>query len=105
MPTSVIPAEAELRRIRARMTEVRWMIRALNRSPADWYPEALFCLIKSLADHLVPSLAATLNDGQQFESRGFFGCCPCRDRKASTPTQRLWRCCRETELNGRQAVG
>jgi hypothetical protein len=69
MSISVIPSEAELRRIRARVTEVAWMIRALNTSRAERSSQALLNLIESWPDHQVQSLAAMLIDGERFESR------------------------------------
>jgi hypothetical protein len=69
MSISLIPTEAELRRIRARVTEVAWMIRALNTSRAEVSPVALLKLIESWPDHQLQSLAAMLIDGEQSESR------------------------------------
>jgi hypothetical protein len=69
MSINVIPTEAELRRIRARLTEVAWMIRALNTSRTGGGPDALLNLIENWPDHQVQSLAAMLIDGELFESR------------------------------------
>jgi hypothetical protein len=69
MPISIIPDEAELRRIRARVTEVAWMIRALASPCADDHAKALLSLVKSWPDHQVQSLAAMLTNSQQLESR------------------------------------
>ena len=69
MSISVIPSEAELRRIRARVTEVAWMIRALNTARAERSSEALLKLIESWPDHQMQSLATMLIGGEQFESR------------------------------------
>jgi hypothetical protein len=66
---NVIPTEAELRRIRARVTEVAWMIRAFNTSDANGNPEVLMNLVESWPDHQVQSLAATLVGSRKFESR------------------------------------
>jgi hypothetical protein len=69
MSISVIPTEAELRRIRARVTEVAWMIRALNTSRLEGSPQTLLNLVESWPDHQVQSLAAMLVAGEKFESR------------------------------------
>jgi hypothetical protein len=69
MPISIIPDEAELRRIRARVTEVAWMIRALNGRCTDEHPKLLLSLIETWPDHQVRSLAATLDPGRRFDRR------------------------------------
>jgi hypothetical protein len=69
MSISVVPTEAELRRILARVTEVAWMIRALNVPRSNGNSDALLNLVESWPDHQLQSLAAMLIDSEQFETR------------------------------------